>query len=146
MLVAAETLAHTNLYARLPHAVGAPSTWTHSLSGGVDHALAPLVSSGVLVPALVWALAAATLPWCKVFRALSTKIVLVTIWTAATASAVTTALHATHAGALVSTDAAVLGALAAGAAALAPEIPGTIGGLAHRRTTARRESRSMKTR
>jgi eukaryotic-like serine/threonine-protein kinase len=126
MLVAAETLAATNVYVRLPRAVGATSTWMSSLSGGADHALAPLVSTGVLVPALVWALAAATLPWFTLFRSLPLKLVLVTVWAAATASAVTTALHQTHAGAVVSTEAAVLGAIAAGVAALAPSIPGTI--------------------
>jgi eukaryotic-like serine/threonine-protein kinase len=126
MLAAAETLAATNQYVRLPHAVGSPTTWMNSLSGGAGHALAPLITTGVLVPALVWALAAATLPWFTVFRALPVKLVLVTVWAAATASAVTTALHAAHAGAAVSTEAAALGAVAAGAAALAPSIPGTI--------------------
>ena len=126
MLVAAEALAATNLYVRLPSAVGALSTWVPSLSGAVDRALAPLASTGVSVPALVWALAAATLPWFTLFRSLPVKLVLVTIWAAATASAVTTVLHAVHAEAVVRPEAAVLGAVAAGVVALAPSIPGTM--------------------
>jgi serine/threonine protein kinase len=127
VLVAAEALATTNLYVRLPHAVAARSVWTPSLSGSLHHALLPLASTGVLAPAVAWGFAAVVLPWMTVFRSLPVKLVLVTIWTAATASAVTTALHAAHAGALVKTDVAVLGAVAAGLVALAPSIRGAIG-------------------
>jgi hypothetical protein len=127
VLVAVEALGATNLYVHLPHAVAARSAWTASLGDSLHHALVPLASTGLLAPAVVWGFAAAVLPWMTVFRSLPVKLVLVTIWTAATASAVTTALHAAHAGALVSSDVAVLGAVAAGLVALAPSIPGAIG-------------------
>jgi len=126
MLVAAETLARTSFYVRLPHAVAARSAWMYSLDASLHHALLPLATTGVLVPAVAWGFAAAVLPWMTVFRSLPVKLVLVTIWTSATASAVTTALHASHAGAFVRPEVAVLGAVAAGLVALAPSIPGAI--------------------
>jgi hypothetical protein len=126
VLVAAEALATTNLYVRLPHAVAARSVWMPSLYDSLHQALLPLASTGVLAPALAWGFAAVVLPWITVFRSLPVKLVLVTIWTAATVSAVTTALHAAHAGALVKPEVAVLGAVAAGLVALAPSIPAAI--------------------
>jgi len=59
---------------------------------------------------------------------LPVQVVLVTIWTAATASATTVLLHAGHAGTLLTPGAAVLGAVAAGLVALAPALAGTIRG------------------
>ena len=126
VLVAAEALATTNLYVRLPHAVAARSVWTPSLYDSLHQVLLPLASTGVLAPALAWGFAAVVLPWITAFRSLPVKLVLVTVWTAATVSAVTTALHAAHAGALVKPDVAVLGAVAAGLVALAPSIPAAI--------------------
>jgi hypothetical protein len=125
-LVAAEALAHTTLYLRLPHSIPVPSVWMPSLSAMTDHVLGPLVSSGAFAPALVWALAAVVLPWLVVVRPLPVTIVLVTIWTAVTASATTTVLHAAHSGALVPADLAILGAVAAAVVALGPGLAGTI--------------------
>ncbi|HEY2161801.1 MAG TPA: serine/threonine-protein kinase [Solirubrobacteraceae bacterium] len=122
LLVIVEALGATNLYAHLPHAVPARSAWMPSVSGAVDHVLGPLLSSGLLAPALVWAFAAVVLPWATAIRSLPVTIVLVTAWAAATASATTTVLHAAHAGVTVRGDAAVLGAVAAAVVALAPPI------------------------
>jgi hypothetical protein len=126
LLVAAQTLGHVNLYVRLPP-VPAPSVWMASLHQTTDHVLTPLATAGVLAPAVVWAFAAVVLPWVTIVRSLPVKVVLVTTWAAATASATTTVLHAFHAGALVKADVAVLGALAAAVVALAPPIAATLG-------------------
>jgi hypothetical protein len=122
LLVAAETLGGGALYFRLPHAVAARSAWMPSLDHSLHHVLAPLASTGVLAPALVWALAAVLLPWITLARSLPVQLVLVTTWTAATTSATTTVLHAAHAGAAVKPEAAIVGAVAAGLVALAPAL------------------------
>jgi serine/threonine protein kinase len=126
LLIAAQALGHVNLYLRLPRHLAPPSVWMPSLQATGQHLLAPLVSSAVLAPALVWALAAVVLPWVTVMRSLPVKVVLVTIWTAATASATTTVLHASHSGAVVKADAAVLGAVGAALVALVPPIAGSL--------------------
>jgi hypothetical protein len=126
-LIAAETLGHVNLYVRLPRGMPAPSVWMPSLHQTTQHVLAPLASGGVLAPAVVWAFAAVVLPWLTIARSLPVKVVLVTTWTAATASATTTVIHAFHSGALVKPDVAVLGAVGAALVALAPPIAGTLG-------------------
>jgi hypothetical protein len=99
-----------------------------SLSQTFHHVITPLAGAGILAPALVWAVAAAVLPWTTVMRPLPVQVVLVTIWTAATASATTVLLHAGHAGTLLTPGAVVLGAVAAGLVALAPALAGTIRG------------------
>jgi hypothetical protein len=126
LLIAAETLGHVNLYVRLPRGIPAPAVWMPSLNETTHHVLTPLASSGVLAPAVVWAFAAVVLPWVTTVRSLPVKVVLVTTWTAATASATTTVLHAFHSGALVKADVAILGALGAAVVALAPPIAGIL--------------------
>ena len=126
LLVAAETLVSTDLYVRLPHAIAARSAWMPSAYDTLHHVIGPLVSAGVLAPALVWGVAAAVLPCTTVMGPLRVQIVLVTMWTAATASATTALLHAGRGGALVEPGAAVLGAVAAGLVALAPSLAGRI--------------------
>jgi hypothetical protein len=126
LLIAAETLGHVNLYVRLPHAVPASSVWMPSVSETTQHVLTPLATAGVLAPAVVWAFAAVVLPWVTIMRSLPVKVVLITTWTAATASATATVLHAFHSGTLVETDVAVLGAVGAAVVALAPPIAGIL--------------------
>jgi len=126
MLVAAEVLGASDLYVRLPHTIAARSVWMPSLPETLHHVVAPLASAGILAPALVWAVAAAVLPWTTVMRPLPVQLVLVTTWTAATASATTVLLHAGHAGTLLSPGTAVGGAVAAGVVALAPALAGAV--------------------
>jgi hypothetical protein len=122
MVVAADVLGGSALYVHLPHTVAARPVWMPSLSQTFEHLIVPLTSAGILAPALVWAVAAALLPWTTVMRPLGVQVVLVTVWASATASATTVLLHAGHAGTVIAPGAAVLGAIAAGVVALAPSI------------------------
>jgi serine/threonine protein kinase len=126
MLVAADSLGGSALYLHLGHTVGARAAWMPSLSQTLHHLIFPLASAGILAPALVWALAACLLPWTTAMRPLGVQLVLVTVWTSATASATTVLLHAGHTATLLTPGAAVLGAIAAGVVALAPSIVGAI--------------------
>ena len=88
MLVAADALGTSALYVNLGHTIAARSVWMPSLSETLQpRDRAPVASAGVLAPAVVWALAAVLLPWTTVMRPLAIQLVLVTVWTAATASA-----------------------------------------------------------
>jgi serine/threonine protein kinase len=49
-------------YVRLPPGTASPRIWMPSLSGTVDQVLHPLLYSGILAPALVWAAGALVLP------------------------------------------------------------------------------------
>jgi hypothetical protein len=90
----------------------------------IDHLLVPVLRSGVLAPAAVWALAAAVLPWiCAQRRLRGLKVVIVFAWGAVTAVATATALGLAargHGGVLPGEG--VLGAVACGFAALAPDL------------------------
>lgn len=58
----AAILGNAALYTALPEAVPPPAAWGSSSGAAAREALAPLVSSGALVPALAWGLAALALP------------------------------------------------------------------------------------
>lgn len=64
-----------------------PIRWSGSLQEAFLHVLAPLVSSGVLGLALVWALAAAVLPFLVRGRSAAVDIVLASAWAAGLAAA-----------------------------------------------------------
>jgi hypothetical protein len=128
LLAAAETLAATDLYTRLPHTVPPQSVWAPSPYETLHHVFGPLLSAGILAPAAVWALAAAVLPRMTSTRSLPVQVILVTTWTATTASATTVLLKAGHGGALVNPGDALLGALAAAVVALAPALEASIRG------------------
>jgi eukaryotic-like serine/threonine-protein kinase len=85
-----------------------------------NHVLRPVLVSGALTPALIWALAAVVLPRITSIRALSARVVLVTVWAAVLASATATALN--HAGLAVRPGAAGLGALCSAILALLPSL------------------------
>jgi len=139
-LTAAAVLGGHALYTRLVPGVPGASVWMPSPYETADRVLAPLVSSGVLVPAVVWGLAAVALPWATRDRALGVQVVLVTVWAAALASATTTVLRITHGGVVAKPHAVVAGAAAGGIAALLPALvrrwrlshrpPANTGGLA----------------
>jgi serine/threonine protein kinase len=120
-LVIAEPLAGAHLYLGSPHGTPRPSDWTGSLHRAIHDVLGPMISSGVLAPAVVWAAAALVLPWVVRGRSAALDLVRVVAWSAALVSATSAAVafasgttgHPTPRG-------AVLGALAAVAVALFP--------------------------
>jgi hypothetical protein len=122
-LVLAAPLAGADLYTARASGTPAPRVWTESLPVAIDHVLGPVLSSGVLAGGLVWALAAAVLPWLIRSSSLAGAAVLVTVWSAVVVSATKAVIglgHGGRAGSLPTT--AVLGAVAGGVVALAPAL------------------------
>ena len=120
-LVVASPLAGTGLYLAQVRGIPAQGAWAGSLSQTIDLVLRPILTSGVLAAAPVWALAALTLPWLLRGRSLQIEIVLVTIWAATVVSATTTAIALVQPGdAHLAQGTAVLGAVAGALFALAP--------------------------
>jgi hypothetical protein len=128
-LLLASAIAGKPLYLPLVPGVAAPHAWMSSLSVTVDHLLRPEISAGVLAPALVWALAAVTLPWLVRGGSLALDVVRVIVWAAVVVSATGAAIAAWHGPAMgpggVSAPTALLGALASAVVALAPSLLGT---------------------
>jgi hypothetical protein len=124
----ASAIAGKALYLPLAPGVAPPHAWMSSLSTTVDHLLRPEVSAGVLAPALVWALAAVTLPWLVRGRSLILDTVRVLAWAAIVVSATgaaMAALHGTGSGPDgVSDPTALVGAAASAAVALTPSLLG----------------------
>lgn len=138
-LVFAGLLDGHGIYANLPHGIAASSHWMSSPDQTVRHALWPLVHSGVFAPAVVWAAAAAVLPWLT-RGPTPMRVVLVTVWSAALASSTTTTLRLLHTGIAPRPGAVALGAIGGGILALAWSLlrtrtravgsPNTLAGLA----------------
>jgi hypothetical protein len=61
--VLAEALLGRHLYLGVPRDVPPPGDWAESARAAGGHVLAPLASSGVLVAAAAWGVAAMVLPW-----------------------------------------------------------------------------------
>jgi hypothetical protein len=89
----------------------------------LHHVLTPLVSSGALAPALVWAAAAMVLPWLVRGRRLALDFVLASAWAAGLVAATYTSIRMVH-GSLSGAPVrgAVIGGVAAFALALAPSV------------------------
>jgi hypothetical protein len=107
----------------LPHVPGVPPpvVWIGSLSQTTDHLLPALVKTGVLAPAVVWALAAVTAPWLVRGGSLVLDAVRVVAWAALVVSATSAAVAAVHGTDVVgAAPTAVLGAAVCAALALAP--------------------------
>jgi serine/threonine protein kinase len=122
-LVAAAPLAGKGLY--LKQLPGTPSLhdWSASVHGTVTLVLRPILSSGALAGAPVWALAAVALPWLVRRRSLAVDFVLVTAWAAAAVSATGTAIAMVHpSSGLLGQQSAVIGGIASAMVALAPSI------------------------
>lgn len=109
------------LYTQLPRGTPPGTTWMPSLHQTVVHVLAPLLSSGCLAVAPIWGSAAAILPWLTT-RSLPTSIVLVSVWSAALASATGAVLRAVGPGVQLEPNALIIGAVVAGIVAVAPAI------------------------
>jgi len=120
-LAVAGILGGQGLYARLVPGTPARMVWMPSLYVTTDHVLAPLLTSALLAPAAIWAIAAVVLPWITAGRWLPLQVVLVTVWAAVLTSATASALQVGTAPAL-RPGAAVLGAVGAAVVALAPAL------------------------
>jgi eukaryotic-like serine/threonine-protein kinase len=117
-LLLAAPLAHRTLYL----ANGAPpSGWGLTAQTTVDQVLRPLTSAAVLAPALVWAVAAAVLPWLVRGRNLTFDLIRVVVWSSMLISATSVLISRGHGGgaSLAAPPGAVLGAVAAALVALA---------------------------
>jgi hypothetical protein len=88
-----------------------------SLDQTARHVLWPLLHSAALAPAVVWAAAAVVLPWIA-RGPIPLRVVLITVWSAALASATTTTLRLLHTGVVPRPGAVALGAIAGGIVAL----------------------------
>ena len=107
----------------LPAIGGVPPSagWGSSVTATADQMLSPVLRSGVLAPALVWALAAMILPGLVRGRRPAVDLVRVVIWSAtlaAATAALLTAVHGSHAASAAPT--AVAGAVAGAIIAFAP--------------------------
>ena len=116
-------LSGVDLY--LQAAPGSPpsSEWTRSAGDTVRRVLEPLISSGALAPAVVWAGAAVILPWIVRGRSLAVDFVLASAWASGLVAATYAALRVAH-GSLARAPLpdAVLGGVAAFAIAIAPSV------------------------
>ncbi len=122
-LVLATPLYSAGLYLRRPPGMPGLDAWSGSLHQTVDLVLRPMLSSGALAAAPVWALASLTLPWLVRGRSLVVEIVLVTAWAATVVSATTTAIMLVAPGqSLLAQGPAVLGAIFGAGVVLAPGI------------------------
>jgi hypothetical protein len=130
-LLLASAIVGKALYLPLVPGVAPPHDWMSSLTTTIDHLLRPDLAAGVLAPAMVWALAALTLPWLVRGRSLVLDVVRVIVWAAVTVSATGAAITAIHhagpPGDWVSAPRVLLGAAACAVIALAggPRFLGT---------------------
>jgi hypothetical protein len=123
----ATSLSGSDLYLRAPPGTPPPNQWPASVGATVHHVLEPLISSGALAPAVVWAAAAVVLPWLVRGRRVAVDFVLASAWAAGLLAATYTSLRMAHgslAGATLHD--AVPGAVAAFAIVLAPSIVRTV--------------------
>ncbi|MGI9184558.1 MAG: protein kinase domain-containing protein [Solirubrobacteraceae bacterium] len=96
------------------------SHWAGSASATATHVLSPLLRSGVLAPAVVWAVAAAVLPWLVRGRSLPLDLIRAVVWAATLVSATPAAIAAVHgSGGVPAVPGAVLGGVLAVIVALA---------------------------
>jgi hypothetical protein len=123
-LLLAAAIAGKALYlTRVPGVVltPPPQNWMSSPTTTVDNLLGPLVSSGVLAPALVWALAAVVLPWLVRGGSLLLDALRVVAWAAIVVAGTGAAIAAVHGSDVMGAPpSALIGAAAAAAVALAP--------------------------
>jgi hypothetical protein len=123
-LALAGPLAGRALYEPRPLATAAQTQWRGSITQVADHVLSPLVHSGQLAGAVVWAAAAMLVPWVVRRRNPLLDVARAVVWAAALAAAtpvaITALAHATHGPRPGSASSALAGTVAAAALALAP--------------------------
>jgi hypothetical protein len=121
-IVVATRLTGSGLYLIPAPSLRSQADWARSLPRTVHEVLGPLVFSGLLAPAIVWAAAAVVLPWLVRGRSLAHDLIAVTIWSALLFGATAATLRA--AGYAAPPAAAILGTLAGALIALAPALRG----------------------
>jgi hypothetical protein len=119
-LVLAGPLAGAGLYTGLPHEIPARAVWITSAHEAARHVIAPLIGGAMLVPALVWAGAAALLPSFIAARAPRARITLATAWSVILTLATVTCLALAHGSLSIGFGQAALGVLAGAALAALP--------------------------
>jgi eukaryotic-like serine/threonine-protein kinase len=110
-VAAAGLLTGRGVYTTLPPGIPPKAVWIGSLDQTTGRALGPLLGSGLLLGAVIWAGAAIVLPWIARGPA-AVQLVVIVMWSAALASATTTVLQGLHSGVAPRPGAAVLGAVA----------------------------------
>ncbi|MGO9487981.1 MAG: protein kinase domain-containing protein [Solirubrobacteraceae bacterium] len=117
-LVLAEPLLARHLW--LGPAAGTParSAWEGSLGATAAHVIAPLLTLGVLLGALLWGIGALVLPWVVRGRSAALDVVAATVWSAAIVSAAARLDAGLGAAAHPSPRGAVLGAVLGGMVAV----------------------------
>ena len=96
------------------------SLWSSSPYDAINHLLAPLLRSGQLAPALIWAAAAVVLPTITRERPPKIRLLLVTAWSVGLVSATAGTLKALDSTSEIGLGAALVGSVAATLVALAP--------------------------
>lgn len=86
LLALAEPLARTTLFYGRARGTQPLPRWDDSLDGAIDHALRPLLESGMLATAALWAAGAAVLPWLVRGRRAAIDLIAATLWAAALAA------------------------------------------------------------
>jgi eukaryotic-like serine/threonine-protein kinase len=86
-LLLAEPLLARRLWLGVHPGTPQATVWHVSLNASAAHVVAPLLGAGALLGALLWASAAALLPWIVRGRNASVDIVAATIWSAAIVAA-----------------------------------------------------------
>jgi hypothetical protein len=131
-LLLASAIAGKALYLPPVPGVAAPHAWMSSLSTTIDHLIRPDVSAGVLAPALVWAVAALTVPWLVRGGSVVLDVARVVIWAAVLVAATGAAVTAVHGSTQVgAAPTALIGALVSAVVALAPSLLGMWRGALH---------------
>ncbi len=116
-LLAAGALAESSLYLPLQ---GASPQWTGSLSETAHAVLTPVLRSGALAPALVWALGAAVVPWLIRGRHFGADLAVAVVWAILLAAGIGVAMGAAHGTGIGAAPGAAVGAAAAVGLLLAP--------------------------
>jgi hypothetical protein len=119
-LLVAGALGGRGLYTGLPHTIPSPALWTVSGNEAARHVVSPLLTSGMIVPALVWGIGALALPGFTATRSPRARLMLAGAWSLVVVLATVTALAVGHAPAGVGLGQAMLGGLIAALLALAP--------------------------
>jgi hypothetical protein len=82
------------LYLTPPRGLPPASQWAGSASGTAAHVLSPLLRSGALAPAVIWALAAVVLPWLVRRHSFALDLVRCVVWAAMLVSGTSAAVVA----------------------------------------------------
>jgi len=82
----AEPVAHVRLYFGAPASAAPVGRWSDAPGGAVTHVLVPLLTSGALALAGVWAVGAVVLPWVVRGRSLTADLLLGAAWAFALAT------------------------------------------------------------